>query len=171
MPNPSTDRCGGSRSRRRSGSEVRSATSLVRAGHDPGNRQLVLNVHKKRRIWEPPLPDLVGMMAHYAGNSRHNRPSCRLEIPVRSRYLEFMCQQVLVRFGNPAILHAQRPTGGTVRMWWSPPYTQSTAKPGSTTKIVANVNLCRWRVECCVWGEATELKRPAKPGAERAGGG
>jgi len=87
------------------------------------------------------------MMALCAGNSRHNRPSCRLEIPVRSRYLEFMCQQVLVRFGNPAILHAQRPTGGTVRMWWSPPYTQSTAKPGSTTQISALRAQVRVRVD------------------------
>jgi len=29
-------------------------------------------------------------------------------------YLEFVCVQVRVRLGNPAILHAQRPTGGTM---------------------------------------------------------
>jgi hypothetical protein len=67
-------------------------------------------------IREPPLPDLAGMVAHRAGYSRHNRPSYRLEIPVRSQYLEFMCQQVRVRLGKPAILRAQRPTGSTVRM-------------------------------------------------------
>ena len=47
IPSPNTDRRGGSRSRRRSGSEVRSATSLARAGHHPGNRQTVLNIHKR----------------------------------------------------------------------------------------------------------------------------
>jgi hypothetical protein len=25
-----------------------------------------------------------------------------------------------MRLENPAILNAERPTGGTVRMWWSP---------------------------------------------------
>ena len=60
------------------------------------------------------------MMAHRAGSSRHNRPLCRLEIPLTGRYLEFVCVQVRVRLGNPAILHAQRPTGGTARMG-SPP--------------------------------------------------
>jgi hypothetical protein len=119
MPRPNTDRRGGSRSRRRSGSEVRSATSLVRAGHHPGNRQTALNVHK-RGVREPLLPDLAGMMAHRAGNSRHNGPLCRLEIPVRSRYLEFVCVQVRVGLGNPAILYAQRPTAGIVRVRWSP---------------------------------------------------
>jgi len=56
------------------------------------------------------------MMAHRAGNSRHNRPSCRLEIPITGQYLELLCVQVRVRLGNPAILHAQRPDRGTVRM-------------------------------------------------------
>jgi len=60
------------------------------------------------------------MMAHRAGGSRHNRPSCRLEIPVTGRYLEFVCGQVRVRLGKPAILHARRPTGGTVPMRWLP---------------------------------------------------
>jgi hypothetical protein len=71
-------------------------------------------------VREPLLPDLAGMMAHRAGNSRHNGPLCRLEIPVRSRYLEFVCVQVRVGLGNPAILYAQRPTAGIVRVRWSP---------------------------------------------------
>ena len=60
----------------------------------------------------PRIPSrTAGMMAHRAGSSRHNRPSCRLEITVPGRYLEFVCGQVQVRLGNPAILHALRPTG------------------------------------------------------------
>jgi len=46
---------------------------------------------------------------------RHNRPSGRLESPVSSQYLKFMCVQVRVRSGNPVILPTQRPTDGTVR--------------------------------------------------------
>jgi hypothetical protein len=52
------------------------------------------------------LPDFAGMMAHRAGSSRHNRPSCRLKIPVGSQYLEFVCYQVRVRSESVAILPA-----------------------------------------------------------------
>ena len=71
---------------------------------------VIYAIKPQGRIREPPLPDLAGMMAHRAGKSRHNRPSCRLEIPFTGRYLEFVCVQVQVRLGKPAILYAQRPT-------------------------------------------------------------
>ena len=48
------------------------------------------------------------------------RGRMRGKIPFRGRYLEFVCAQVRVRLGDPAILHAQRPTGGTARTQ-SPP--------------------------------------------------
>ena len=46
IPSPNTGRRGGSRLRRRSGSEIRSATSPVRAGHDP-ERQAVTSRNKR----------------------------------------------------------------------------------------------------------------------------
>jgi hypothetical protein len=42
-------------------------------------------------VREPPLPDFAGMTAHRAGQGRHKRPSCRLKIPVGTKYLEFVC--------------------------------------------------------------------------------
>ena len=46
------------------------------------------------------------------GQGRHSRPSCRQEIPVGNRYLEFVC--VYVRMGREslAILPAQPPDRG-----------------------------------------------------------
>jgi len=54
-------------------------------------------------------------MAHRAGSSRHNRPSCRLEIPITGRYLELVCVQLRVRLGKAAILHARSARPGALR--------------------------------------------------------
>jgi hypothetical protein len=37
------------------------------------------------------LPDFAGMLAHRAGSSRHNRPSCRLDILAISWVFEIVC--------------------------------------------------------------------------------
>ena len=123
QPSPGTDtagRCGRQHGERREG--IRPPYPGSTPSRKPSKPTLY---PQKGRSREPPLPDLAGMMAHRAGSSRHNRPSCRQEIPFIGRYLEFVCVQVRVRLGNPAILHAQRPTGGTVRMG-SPRGTEST---------------------------------------------
>ena len=100
--NPNTGRRGGSRSRRRPDSEV-SVSHPHWSGPDtiPGTAKKYL-IPQTGRIREPPLPELAGMMAPCAGRSRHSGPSCRLEIPFTSRYLEFVCVQVRVSLGDPA---------------------------------------------------------------------
>ena len=84
---------------------------------------------QKGRIREPPLPDLAGMMAHRAGNSRHNRPSCRLEVPVRSLYLEFVCVQVRMRLGRPRHPARRAPDRGHCADVVVPPYPRYSREP------------------------------------------
>jgi hypothetical protein len=139
MPSPNTGRRGSSRSRRPSGSEVRSPPSPVRAGHVPETVKPYL-ISTKR----------AGPGAAAPRFCRHDGTSCRLGpaqpsiMPTGNPcWTPIFGIRVLVGTGEasePAILPAQRPTGGTALMWRSPAH-RSFAVTGEPRRLA-------WRERC-----------------------